>query len=271
MCGRFGVGAERLRRGPSPCCCTAPASLSSLNLEAKALETIYALDLTPQQLKAAEQLAAGAGDQRDRQAGQGPVALRLALIRLGDAIMRGDPEDQIDSLQDDAEEARDGDNVNLDDAVALTATARKRAPDLLKLLTASQVAAYISDCADDISGPLEEILDSLDDLRTAEGDDFTELRDQVADDVALALAGLDPEKDAKISAQVTSWLDRVRLLSPEEFRMRAAELRQDAKTLVGEVDPLDVVRHYLLRDMAELLANPLLPAAIEGRVKFAKE
>ena len=93
----------------------------------------------------------------------------------------------------------------------------------------------------------------------------------MADDVALALAGLDPEKDAKISAQVTSWLDRVRLLSPEEFRMRAAELRQDAKTLVGEVDPLDVVRHYLLRDMAELLANPLLPAAIEGRVKFAKE
>jgi hypothetical protein len=245
--------------------------LTTLNLEAKALETIYALDLTPQQLRAVKQLAAGAADQRERQPGQGPAALGPALIKLGDAVMRGDPDDQIETLQDEAADQREDEGVDLDDAVALTGTARKRAPDVLKLLTASQVAAYISGCADDISGPLEEMLDSLDELRTADSDDFAELRDQVADDVALALAGLDVEKDAKVSAEVTAWLNKVRALSPVEFKLRSAELQQQAKALVGEVDPLQVVRNYLLRDMAELLANPLLPAAIEGRLKFAKE
>jgi hypothetical protein len=236
----------------------------------KALETIYALDLTPQQLKVLEQLAAGAADQRDRQPGQGPAVLSPALAKLGEAIMRGAADDQIETLQDDADEYRDGDDVDLDDAVALTATARKRAPDVLKLLTASQVAAYISGCADDISGPLEEMLDSLDELRTADSDDFVELRDQVADDVALALAGLDVEKDTKISAQITAWLNKVRSLGPTDFKMRSAQLQQEAKALVGEVDPLQVVRNYLLRDMAEMLSNPQLPSAIAGRLKFAR-
>ena len=195
--------------------------------------------------------------------------LSVALIKLGDAIMRGDPEDQIDALQDDSDEQREGDDVDLDDAVG-TATARKRAPDVLKLLTASQVAAYISDCADDISGPLEEMLDSLDELCTADSDDFVDLRDQVADDVALALAGLDVEKDAKISAEITAWLNKVRALSVDGVKMQSAELKQEAKALVGDVDPLQVVRNYLLRDMAELVANPLLPAAIAGRLKFGK-
>jgi hypothetical protein len=140
----------------------------------------------------------------------------------------------------------------------------------LKLLTASQVAAYISDCADDISGPLEEMLDSLDELCTADSDDFVDLRDQVADDVALALAGLDVEKDTKISAEITAWLNKVRALSVDGVKMQSAQLKQEAKALVGDVDPLQVVRNYLLRDMAELVANPLLPAAIAGRLKFGK-
>ena len=60
-------------------------------------------------------------------------------------------------------------------------------------------------------------------------------------------------------------------LTPDDFKIKSAELRQEAKALVGEVDPLQVVRNYLLRDMAELLANPLLPDAVAGRLKFMKD
>ena len=245
-------------------------SLTALSLGVTALETLYALDLTAEQLHALRDLGAETGDQRDRQAGKGPIALRTALMNLGEAILRGDDDDQIEELQDALAEQREDDGVDLDDTVELTDRARKRAPDVLKLLTASQVAAYISDCADDISDPLKEMLDALDKLRTADNDDFVVLRDQVADDVALALAGLDVGKDARISSEITVWLNKGRSLSASEFKRTRTDLQQEARTLVGEADPLDIVRHYLLRDMAELLANPYLPAAIAGRLRVMK-
>ena len=95
----------------------------------------------------------------------------------------------------------------------------------------------------------------------------------MADNVALAqgIAGLDAEKDAKVNHRITTWLDKVQALSASEFRTKRAQLQQEAKALVGEADPLQVARHYLLRDLAELLANPRLPAAIAGLLRAAKD
>lgn len=246
-------------------------SLTNMSLEVKALELLNTLDLTPEQLKAVEKLAAGAADKRDRQAGTGPAALRTALAAFGEAVARGADDDQLEDLQDDVDEQLEAKDVKLDDTVTLTAESRTHAPDVVKLLTTTQVAAYISESADDISDPTKDLLDALEESHTADKDRFTALRDQTADDVALALAGLDSEKDDKIAEQVTALLDKAHALSTSEFKEKHADLQKEAKALVGDVDPLQVARHFLQRDIAELLANPCLPAAIAKRLKAAKD
>ena len=241
-----------------------PPPLSQLSLEVTALEMLDRLDLTARQLAGLEQLAQGAADREDRRTGTGPDELRMALLALREALLRGQDE-QADRLQERVAELLEGAGVEVDDGIALTELARQRAPQALKSLTASQVASYLSEYADEIEDPLEELLEAVQEVRETDQADFDVLRDQVADDVALALGGLDLERDKQISDAVTAWLNQVRALPAAEFQQKQADLEQAAKTLVGEVDPLEVIRHYLERDLAELLSNPHLPAVIQAR------
>ena len=48
--------------------------------------------------------------------------------------------------------------VVLDAAIELTAVARSASPAALKLLSARQIAAYLGQCADDVSDPLQAML-----------------------------------------------------------------------------------------------------------------
>jgi hypothetical protein len=240
-----------------------PAPLSNLVLEVAALETLDKLDLSTAQLKSLQQLARGAAGREDRAAGQGPDALRVALLTMREALLRG-LDEQVEGLQDRVADMLDAAGVEVDDSIELTATARKQSPAALKLLKAGQVAAYISEYADDVADPLEELLDAMTESRAADQADFDVLRDQVADDVALATAGLDIEKDRQTSDAVTAWLNKVRALSGPEFEEQRAALEQEARSLVGQVDPLQVIRHYLERDLAELLSNPRLNAVLEA-------
>jgi hypothetical protein len=236
-------------------------SPTSLSLDVAALETLYTLDLKAEQLQALQQMAAETADKRDRLAGKGPAGLGTALAALREALFERDGE-KIDDLHEQADELRDDDSTKLDDDLDLTAAARRRAPDALRLLTASQVAAYVSENADDIADPLDAMLQALEETRDADQDDFEAQRNQLAADVALALAGLDVEKEKIVGDQVKAWLNQSRALNALLFKEKEAELKEAARTLVGQVDPLQVIRHYLQRDLAKLLSNPRLSDAI---------
>ena len=240
-----------------------PPSLSTLVLDVAALETLDKLDLSTAQLKSLQQLARGAVGSEERAAGQGPDELRLALMTMREALLVGRDE-QVEVLQDRVADMLEAEGVEVDDSIELTATARKRSPDVVKLLKASQVAAYISEYADDVTDPLEELLEAMNESREADQADFDVLRDQVSDDLALAAGGLDAEKDRQVSEAVTAWLTKVRALSGPEFETQRDALEEEARTLVGQVDPLQVIRHYLERDLAELLSNPRLVAVLEA-------
>ncbi len=58
-----------------------------------------------------------------------------------------------------------------------------------------------------------------------------------------------------------------RALKDEEFKAERPELEKMAGEIVGNLSPLDVLRHVLAQDLAELLSNPRLVAAIDARLK----
>jgi hypothetical protein len=62
-------------------------------------------------------------------------------------------------------------------------------------------------------------------------------------------------------------LIQVRALTEEEFKAQRPELEKMARAIVGDLSPLDVLRHALVQDLAELLSNPRLAAAIDARLK----
>ncbi len=50
-----------------------------------------------------------------------------------------------------------------------------------------------------------------------------------------------------------------------EFKAQRDDLDKEARKVVGDVGPTDVIRHYMERALAELLSNPRLGAAVEAR------
>jgi hypothetical protein len=167
-------------------------------------------------------------------------------------------------LQDDADDVADDDGTDLQDDVQLTAAAREAAPRMLRLLTVSQTAAWIEAVADDIDEPLAELTDALADARTGSDEDFSALRDNVADDLALTVAGIDAQQDTRVAGEVVALLAKSRAMTAAEFAAKRPVLEHAAKTIIGDIDPLLIVRHRLERDAAELLANPRLGAAIDA-------
>ena len=62
---------------------------------------------------------------------------------------------------------------------------------------------------EDFPDPVETLRQSLKELRTLAGGDYTETRDDLADQVAVLVAGFDEARARPIRERVTAWLDQV--------------------------------------------------------------
>jgi len=233
-----------------------------LRLKAQALTALHELNLTHEQLSSLKSLAADTAGKAPSAPRLGPK-LKKTLTDLCDALAKDD-EEQIADLQEKVDRLEE-DN-NLDEAgVDPTDAAKKKAPDALKLLTAGEITNLISLHSDEIAGPDRVLIDALDEARSQSDHDFADFRDDVADDVSTLANGY--EKDSsKLAKQVSGFLDRVKKLSDEEFKSKRKDLEEEARKIAGSHEAFTVIRHWAEREIAELISNPELPAAIEARL-----
>jgi hypothetical protein len=70
-----------------------------------------------------------------------------------------------------------------------------------------------------------------------------------------------------VSDQVVQLLIQARALKDDEFKRERRDLEKSARQIVGEVGPMQILRHAVERALAELLSNPRLPTALEARLK----
>jgi hypothetical protein len=62
-------------------------------------------------------------------------------------------------------------------------------------------------------------------------------------------------------------LSKARSLSEAEFKAKKEDLEKEARALVGDVGPDDLLRYHVQRNLAELLSNPRLETAIKAKLK----
>jgi hypothetical protein len=245
--------------------------LNSLGLEVAALQLAHQMGLTTDQMEAFAKLAK---DAAPKDAARKPAKVsdkyRKTLQSYHDALIKGD-DDRIDDLGEELEDLRDSEDPDLDDRVETTDEARKLAPRALKLLGARQTAAYLGLYGDDLPDPVEDLLAALDKSHDPEEKDWKGLRDDTVAEVGWLVAGFDKDAAGKASDKAGALLDRARGLKDEEFKTQRPQLEKEARDLAVEVGATEVLRHILERDLAELLANPRLPAALDARVKEAKK
>lgn len=247
----------------------APANESVVNvsLEVWALQGLYDLDLSPDQLKALKTLAEGSASplgERDPPKVNDKYVAKLKALR--DALAKGQ-DDDVDSLRNEVETMEDGDDLDVDDSLAISDSARTKAAAVIKLLTASQMVSYMAAYEDEAPDPVQSLLDAADDIRDSDAEDAKSVADDAADEVGTLIAGLELAKQKPVQEKIRAFLQRAKKMSEADFKSKHADLEKSAKEIVGDTDGFVILRHWLLRDMAELLSNPRLTSAIDARLK----
>jgi hypothetical protein len=241
--------------------------LHEISLEVQALRAIEDLRLTQDQLGLLAKLAKETAEPaRKRAEPKASAEYRRLLTRLRDALAAQD-EDKVDELEGELEELKSKENPVIDEDVTVTRAARMRAPEVFRTFKASELASYYGAVANEVLDPLLHLTTSLRVVRGLEKDEWRDRRDAIADEVAWLVAGADAAKWEKVSDQTVALLSKARSLSDEEFKAQEKELEKSAKAIAGAVGPDAVLRHYAERELAELLSNPRLAAAIKARQK----
>jgi hypothetical protein len=243
-------------------------SLSDLSLEVSALQTLHEFRFTPAQMQQLQKLLKETAEKpRKRKPGKASADFRTALGALHEALVEDLDDDQIDQLQEQADDLRDSENPELDDGVDITAAARKRAPEVLGRLRVRQVSSFIAANADDIFDPVERLTEALTQARKKKADDWKEHREEIAAQIGWLVAGLDEKKSQPVAAKVAALLGKARSLATEEFKKQQPALTKEAARIAGSVSPTAVLRHTAEHALAELLSNPRLGVVLKARLK----
>jgi len=241
-------------------------NLNDVSMEVAALQTLRGLALTPAQMKTLAMIGKDTA-QKPRRRTRPKVSekYQALLLQQRDALRLNDSE-KIDALADKLESLRDVEEPELDDTVQITEAARQKAPEALKLLAPKQVTEHLAGY-DPVPDPLNLIQGALKDGLDQDKKEWKETRDTTAKDVAMLLAGFDEPRARKLREQTTVLLDQGHAWTKTELAEKQEELAKAVAEIVGDVGPVEMIRNLVLRDLAELLSNPMLGKAIEARVK----
>jgi hypothetical protein len=245
-----------------------PLSVNELSMEVAALQALFQFDFSKSQLETLRKFAKETAQEVGaRQAAKASDDFRTTLATLRDALVKPDDEERIGRLLEHLDSLRDSENPEVDDALEITDEARSRAPEVLKLLSARQVATHLASYGDQMPDPTERLLDALGKVRGLNEKEWKKVREEVSEDVGRLVAGLDVEKAGQIGDKVVQLFIQVRALKDDEFKTQRPELEKMARQIVGNIGAFDVLRHVVEQALAELLSNPRLAAAVDARLK----
>jgi len=238
----------------------------NLELQIAALSTIHELELTPAQLRAFKEIASGIAQKADPPGGEMPPGYRAALTALRDALVK-DNEDKIDEAQEKVQDLRDKDDIDTETHIQIADEAKKQADPALKLLTVRQIANYLAAHGDEIPDPMETLTDAIREVRGKSDAEFKAIRKEAVEQVSLLATGLNGRGTKAIEHRVTELLTKVREASDKDFEAGKANWEEEANKIAADCDGISGLRHWLEREMVELLSNPELPAVLAMRVK----
>jgi hypothetical protein len=248
---------------------SAPATMNELSLEVSALQILHHLSITPAQLRQLRKMAKDTTPPKAANAkpGQASGKFRTSLLELHKVLLVADEPGPVDDLTEKLEKLREEEKPDLDDDVEMTESARRHAPEALRLLGAPQVAGYLAGLTGEIGDPHSRLLEALEQVRMMSADQWKEFRTNFSDDIARLVAGVDAEKVDKVSDEVIQLLIVARSLKDDEFKAQRSELEKTARKITGDLGPFQVLQNVMENVLATLLSNPRLLAAIDARLQ----
>lgn len=249
----------------------AAEELVSLKLEVDVFEKLHHLELNAKQLstmlKLAEKTAAKMPAAREVQAG----AEYREILKSLHAALLGEEADRIAELNEKLDALQEKETIAIEDEFEMTDAALAAAPLAFRILSAAQIVAYLASLDDEVPDPVERILSAVEEGEELTGDEWKELRDEIAEEVSWLVAGFNKENAAKAKKAVTALLERGHRFQGDELTKQWSSLEKAAQQLVGSVSSLVVLQHYMERELAELLSNPRTASALQAWIKQSKE
>ncbi len=262
--GAAGKGKKKPPAAPtSPAAADLPADPNVASLRVMAMQTLYELDASPEQLRAVRLAAPGLSDGAERAAAKGSDKLASALRDLRDALVGGDDDKRITTARNAVADAASGDDVQLDDAVHPGPAARAKGAVLARTFSAGQLAAYLASHADQVLGPVELLVTTQAELKDAAADEADAAVQQAATEAGWLTAGADPAKAAAVTAKAGAWLRANGAAAVPTTPDARARMESSARAAVGDVPPAEVLGHWFDAEIATLLANPQAAEAAE--------
>ena len=137
------------------------ADLNVLSMEVMALQTLHQAQMTLPQLQALSKLAPETvAKSRPRKPATASEKFRRKLTELRDALVKRDAE-EIQIITGELVQVHNTDKPSLDDALEITDAARRRAPEVFKMLTPRQVAMFVVHFESLLGDPVDLALDTL--------------------------------------------------------------------------------------------------------------
>jgi hypothetical protein len=243
-------------------------SLNDISMEVAVLQTVHQFQLTVPQLEKLKALAKEtAAKSRRRDAPKASKEFRDKLEALHRALVEGD---DFDALQDDVDELREQEKPVLDDDVEITPAARRKTPEVLKQIKANQLANFLSENSDEIVDPTDTLTRHFEDMRDWKNGEVKERSEELADQIAVLVAGIDATKSKKVHDGVITLIKQVRAVEELDLPEELPKLEKAAQKIVGAMSPVDVLRNFVEYNLAELLSNPRLEPALRARLKHLK-
>ncbi len=243
------------------------ANVGDLNAEVTVLNVLHTLQPTAAQYQAMLKLSAKTMQPPPpKKKVKVSERFRKTLQGLREALVQNDNE-KVEELFTKFDELREKEDPEFDD-VEITDAARERAPALLRLFSARQVANYLASVAD-FPDPVELLTRGVEESRKFRGKEWQSLRDDTAYQVGWLVAGLDTKAEEKARERATALLNKAHNLGEKATAEERAGLLKEARAMMGKLGPTDVHRHFMERVLAEALSNHRLAAAIEAITKRA--
>jgi hypothetical protein len=264
-----------------------PADTNDLSLEVAALRTIMLMNVWPDsdlrpnsgtwKVIYDRGIEKGCAEKaRTRPPANVSEAYKKVLTDLRAALIT-DQTDRVVELSDRLDELTEDEEPELDDEVGITAVARKNAQNAALSLAPEQVIGYLNAYGKDFPDPRELVRRAT--RGTGKGEKPSkETREFVIREVAWQLGGLDPAKQKPIADKVAAMLDKADKLTNQEAKRLWAEggtrpndsLLKDWVEIRKGIGPLDILKHVLEQDLAELLSNSGTIPAMKARIAYLK-
>jgi hypothetical protein len=239
-----------------------PADLNKASLRVTALDTLYELDLSIDQLRDLRDRAQGAASTRERESAKSIPKLGGALRSLQNAILAGS-DDQTIAKKRNAVADIVTDAEGLDDNIQSTPDAISKALEVSHNLNSGQIAAFLAAHADEVSDPVERMVNAVEEMREGSVADMPGFIQETSDDVARLVAGVEEPKAKNVSDKVAVWLKNSQNEKGELTEAQRVSFEQSARRIVGDTWGIKVLDHWIQGEMAILLSNPELPNAID--------